>query len=255
MPVHLGVPVFLRELPDRGPLHSLKGLSPVRTVGDPLGKGLSPAPFRLVSRAGIEIDLRLAVQPEKALFVHDPASGIDRPVLIGIQDGPLSFPVKQVRAHRVAPAHVLPSGVKGIMLVIKMVGSILIKQPVGIVDPSRIRREVDQRMGLTDLRDTVRQTERVQKTFRHVSFHKHLFSRILFHIQRRIIVESIKAFLIPAHGDLKFKGLPLRNGERNRFRLLFRADGDEQIFSVDPDRFLHDPSFSSHSFSRKPVST
>ena len=155
MPVYLGISVLLRKLPDRSSLHPLQRLSSIRTDGDPLGEGLSPAPLRLASRTGIKINLRIAIKPQHPPLIHNAASGINGSVPIRIQNGLLPFPMQQITAHRVAPAHIFPSGIKGIVLIKQMINPILIQQTIGIVDPSRIRREMNQRMGLTDLRNAV----------------------------------------------------------------------------------------------------
>ena len=137
------------------------------------------------------------------------------------------------------PAHIFPSGVKGIVLVKQMINSVLIQQTIGIVDPSRIRREMNQRMGLADLRNAVGKRNGIQKTIRNISLHSYFPAFMLFHIQRCIIMEGIIALFILADRNLKFKNLPFLHGKGDRLRFLFRTDGNEQILFVDPNIFFH----------------
>ena len=176
--------------------------------------------------------MRILGKSQHAMFVHDSASRIHHAIAVGIQSGFLLFPVKQITAHRMPPAHVFPSGIKGILLKIQMVYPILVNQPVGIIHPPCIRRKMDERMGLRIFRNAVAQGHGIQKTSGYFPFYQKGFSLIFFHIYRRKIVEAVKTRLLVMHGNCKLKNLFIPAKHRYCLHFLFRTYRNQKIFSV-----------------------
>lgn len=86
-----------------------------------------------------------AVEPGAVFAVDYRRTREHRSQAVGIERVGQLLPVHQVAAHGVAPVHVLPLAFIGVVLVEEVVFVIVVNQPVGVVDPSPARCEVELR--------------------------------------------------------------------------------------------------------------
>ena len=145
VPDHLGVAVLASLVREHGiALVLVPGGAAVGAERQALGVcNGRPSPL---AGGGIEQHdgrLRAAAQPGGVVVVDYGTAGEHAPEGIGIEGHRPFRPVHQILAHRQAPVHVAPLGAVGVVLVEQVIGSGVVDQAVGIVEPAAARRKVE----------------------------------------------------------------------------------------------------------------
>ena len=145
MPDDFRVAVAADDVPQHGILLVLRPGSPaVVAVGDALrkrhrGRGMRPG-------RGVDghQDLLPAGLPSGSVrLVDDGRAGVDRAQLVGLDGVGQLRPMDQVRADRMAPGHVAPVDSRRVVLEEHVVLAVVVDQPVGIVVPVLLGREME----------------------------------------------------------------------------------------------------------------
>ena len=89
--------------------------------------------------------MALAAQAAGVLAVEDGRAGEHHPQAVGEEGVVQLLPVQEVRARSVAPVHVLPVTLVGVVLIEEVVLAVVIDEPVGVVHPSTTCGEVELR--------------------------------------------------------------------------------------------------------------
>ena len=155
MPVDLGIPVFSGYILQYAAFPLLESLA-VRAIGNLLHIFFSFTPLGRTACAGVKKDFRISGKPQLPLLIDDSAPRIHGPVLIRQKSRLLLLPMEQIPAYRMPPAHILPSGVTGIILEKHMVNTVMIHQSVRIIEPPYIGGKMNQRPPLRHIRHFLR---------------------------------------------------------------------------------------------------
>ena len=86
-----------------------------------------------------------AAQPARVRAIHDRAAGEDHDAVLLAECDRQVFPVQQVAAHTMSPAHMPPPVAERVVLVEQVILAVEEHEPVRVVHEVRWRREVDLR--------------------------------------------------------------------------------------------------------------
>jgi len=104
----------------------------------------SPRPVLVIG--GHERRFAPGLESCRCCRVHDGAAGEGQsPKPLRVECDRQLLPMHQIGADGVAPMHVAPVPAVGIMLIVEVILTVIEDQPVGVIIPAALRREVELR--------------------------------------------------------------------------------------------------------------
>ncbi len=223
---HFGISVFLFNMRQNRFFQLFQSFSMIRAYCHFLSEPMLLRPVAASTRRSIIICNCVSPQSQTIILIQNSCPGKSRSLFIGKQNI-LRLRIRQeITSTGMSPVHVLPPDSVRIMLMVNVINSIVINQPIGIIEPPKFWRIMDQRsFGLLIYRFFISYQNVLKPSFFVIPFYGQDMALI-----RCCIKPCIKTWLI--FSGLNTHLLNLYSIYIKRYNGIFcsRSDGYPQIF-------------------------